>query len=297
MQTGIVPFADLERMALTLFKAGMFKLKTPEQAIGLMLIAQSEGLHPVTALRRYHIMEDGRPSMKSEIVLAGFQRIGGEVVWLTEADDRLQQRARWTYKGNSKEIGFTIVEAQAAGYVKQGSNWVKDPAAQLRARAITRAVRMLAPSVLDGLRTPEELADIPPDPPGNAPTGWTAAPASSPAPAADKGATASPAAQDADFTPAPAPAPAPVASAGPAASEQGHPAATADQGVPGLFGPEDAPIVLDYLLSLGWIRAGQTFEHLNKGHEARIRKGLSPFLAAARKAWAAKNTPKLPGGK
>ena len=257
-----------------------------------MLIAQSEGLHPVTALKRYHIMEDGRPSMKSEVVLAEFQNLGGDVEWITEADDRLQQRGRWTYKGKTKEIGFTIIEAQAAGYVKDKSNWVKDPASQLRARAVTRAVRMLAPQVLGGLRTPEELADIPPDP---APS-WTPATAAtpSPAPAAETAPQAAPGlpapasgittetaakALAADHLPA-------VASGSPAAADPGHKPAT-DEGVPGLFGPDDAPIVLAYLVKLAWIRPGQTFLNLNKGHEARIRKGLSAFLDAARKSWAA----------
>jgi hypothetical protein len=272
----LIPFPDLERMAATLFRAGMFKLKTPEQAVGLMLIAQAEGLHPMHAFLRFHIMEDGRPSMKSSAVQAAFQERGGKVEWLTEADDRLNQRARFTSRdGIVKEIGYSIIEAQAAGYVKALSNWVKDPASQLRARTITRGVRMLDPAVLGGLYSPEELIDIPADNSGPVPPSWTPAQATagiSPATAA--------AALAADHITLPA-APAAEAAKAPASAPSAVPAQAL---IGDLFGA-DTPAALAYLVSLGWIKPGGTFANLNQGHEARIRKGLEKFRDAARKSY------------
>jgi hypothetical protein len=252
MQFQVIPYADIERM---------------EQAIGLMLLAQSEGLHPVTAFRRFHVMEDGRPAMKAEVVLAEYQKLGGKCEWLSDPADRHEQRARWTIDGITKEIGFTFREAIDAGYVKEKSNWLKDPAAQLRARAVTRAVRMMRPEVLGGLRTPEELADIPVE---TAPATWTPAPAAAgPSPEAVAHALAAD-----HLAPPPAAAPSlPAPAAVPAQAQIGD-----------LFG-DDTPAALAYLVSLGWIKAGQTFANLNQGHEARIRKGLEKFRDAARKAY------------
>ncbi len=270
MQLTVIPFSDIAKMAQVFYDARMYKLKTPEQAIGVMLLAQAEGLHPVSALMRYHVMEDGRPSKKAEVVLADFQDLGGKCRWLSDAADRNEQKAEWTYDGITQVIGFTMGEAMAAGYVKQGSNWVKDPAAQLRARAITRATRMLCPRALGGLSTPQELADVPIDAtPETVPT-WTPAPA---APVAISAATAA-AALAADHLPTEAA----TVPAAPAA------AVPAQAPILDLIG-KDAPAVLAYLVGLGWIKAGQGIENLNQGHEARIRKGLAKFLDAARKAY------------
>ena len=51
MTTSLVPIADIERMAVAVAKSGLFGMKTPEQAIALMLIAQAEGMHPAIAAR------------------------------------------------------------------------------------------------------------------------------------------------------------------------------------------------------------------------------------------------------
>ena len=160
MPNEIIPFNDLQSMARAVAAGGMFpSVKSPEQAITLMLLAQAENLHPMNALRRFHII-DGKPSMRADTMLASYRAKGGRAIWVTKADDTGKQVARWTYDGNDLEIGYTIDEARKAGYVRQGSNWTKDPASQLRARAITRAVRMLCPEVVVGIYTPEELEDV-----------------------------------------------------------------------------------------------------------------------------------------
>ena len=63
------PLASLERMAQAVAKSGLFGLKTPEQALALMLVAQAEGRHPATAAQDYHVIQ-GRPSLKADALLA-----------------------------------------------------------------------------------------------------------------------------------------------------------------------------------------------------------------------------------
>src|SRR5262249_43680590 len=45
------------------------------QAFTLMLIAQSEGLDPIQAMKRYHVIQ-GRPAMRADAMQAEFQRQG-----------------------------------------------------------------------------------------------------------------------------------------------------------------------------------------------------------------------------
>lgn len=168
----LIPYSDIRLMASDIQKSGMFNLKTVEAASALMLLSQAEGLHPVQALRRFHILSDGRISMRADAILAGFRKAGGSVKWLTSADDINVQTGLWTFEGVETKIGFTAKEALEAGYTtnppKPGSGWHRDPAAMLRARSISRAVRMLCPEIIVGLYTPEELEDIPKDSrPGN----------------------------------------------------------------------------------------------------------------------------------
>lgn len=54
MTTALVPYSDMERMAIAVSKSNLFGMKTPEQAMSLMLIAQAEGVHPAKAIQDYH---------------------------------------------------------------------------------------------------------------------------------------------------------------------------------------------------------------------------------------------------
>ena len=78
--TALVPVDQIERMAISVAKSGLFGVKNPDQAMALMLIAQAEGLHPAIAARDYHII-NGRPALRADAMLARFQNAGGRVEW------------------------------------------------------------------------------------------------------------------------------------------------------------------------------------------------------------------------
>ena len=102
--------------------------------------------------------------MRADAMLAKFQERGGAVVW--KQFDREAAVALFTVKdGQPVEISFTIEDAKLAQYVpaKPGSAWVKTPDANLRARLISKAIRMLDPGVVAGTYTPEEIADFEPE--------------------------------------------------------------------------------------------------------------------------------------
>lgn len=150
-------FEAVERLAVNVAKSGLFGVKTPEQAMALMMLAQSEGLHPMAAARDYHVI-DGRPSMKAEVMLARFQGSGGRVTWDVYTDTACV--ATFTHpQGGSVTIRWDLETAKRAGLgAKQ--MWSKYPRRMLWARVISEGVRTCWPSAVLGVYTPEEIADF-----------------------------------------------------------------------------------------------------------------------------------------
>jgi hypothetical protein len=158
--TALVPVDQIERMAISVAKSGLFGVKNPDQAMALMLIAQAEGLHPAIAARDYHIIQ-GRPALKADAMLARFQSAGGKVKWISMTDQRVAGEFSHA-QGGSVEIEWTIEMAKRAGLTKNPT-WNQYPRAMLRARCISEGIRTVFPGVVVGTYTPEEVQDM--DPP------------------------------------------------------------------------------------------------------------------------------------
>lgn len=166
VENAVVPYAQMEKMAVTVAKSGLFGMKTPEQALALMALAQSEGIHPMTAVRDYHIIQ-GRPSLKADTMLARFQQAGGVVKWLCLTD--LKCEAEFSHPVHSPspvKIDWTIERAKKAGLASK-EVWIGYARAMLRSRTISEGVRTTLPGVIQGIYTPEELVSLDPD--GTAP--------------------------------------------------------------------------------------------------------------------------------
>lgn len=148
----------IELMAKRVAASRLFPgIQTPEAAFTLMLLCQSEGLHPMQAVRRYHIIE-GRPSMRADAMLAEFQRQGGKVEWQERSESSV--RAVFSHAaGGSVTITWTIEDAKRAGLWGKG-NWTKYPRHMLTARVISEGIRTVLPGVVAGIYTPEEVADF-----------------------------------------------------------------------------------------------------------------------------------------
>ena len=161
MTSALVPVDQVERMALAVAKSGLFGVKTPDQAMALMLIAQAEGLHPAIAARDYHVI-NGRPTLKADAMLARFQTAGGSVRWGEYTD----QRVVGTFshpQGGSVEVAWTVDRATAAGLTKNPP-WRSYPRQMLRARCVSEGIRTVFPGVVVGTYTPEEAEDMAPQP-------------------------------------------------------------------------------------------------------------------------------------
>jgi hypothetical protein len=146
-------------MALAVAKSGLFGVKTADQAMALMLIAQAEGLHPAIAARDYHVI-NGRPTLKADAMLARFQTAGGSVRWGEYTDRRVVGTFSHP-QGGSVEVAWTVEMATSAGLTKNPT-WKSYPRQMLRARCISEGIRTVFPGVVVGTYTPEEAEDMAP---------------------------------------------------------------------------------------------------------------------------------------
>jgi hypothetical protein len=151
------PVSDLERMAGAVAKSNLFGIKTADQALALMLVAQAEGMHPATAARDYDIIQ-GRPAKKAEAMMRDFIRSGGSVKWAALTDDRVT--ATFAHpQGGEVEIDWDMKRAQAAGLGGKDM-WKKYPRQMLRARVVSEGIRTVCPMATGGMYVPEEVRDF-----------------------------------------------------------------------------------------------------------------------------------------
>lgn len=152
-----IPLPEIERMASAFAASRMFGVNTPDQAMALMLVAQAQGRHPASIASEYHVIQN-RPTLKADAILARFQSAGGTVEWLTYTNEKVEGRFAHP-SGGSITIDWDMNRAKAAGLAGKDV-WKQYPRSMLRARCISEAVRTIYPVVLDGMYTPEEVADF-----------------------------------------------------------------------------------------------------------------------------------------
>ena len=156
--SNLVPYNELKEMSVAVATSGMFGFKNEGQALTLMLIAQSENIHPMSAIQQYDIIQ-GRPALKATETLARYQKSGGSIEWINT--DAKSAKAKFVHP-NSKEFEFeyTIEDAKLAGLTDK-QNWKQRPKEMLRARCVSAGVRMSYPACLGNKYTSDEVEDMP----------------------------------------------------------------------------------------------------------------------------------------
>ena len=162
MSTAIaIPQAQLDSIAENCVKSNLFGIKTREQALTLMALCQAEGLHPATAMRDYHLIQN-RPAMKADAMLARFQKAGGVVEWQDYTDAKVS--AHFSHPQSSPKpvlVEWTFEQAKRIGLTGK-DNWQNYPRAMLRARLIAEGVRAIYPAAIGGMLVAEEARDMEP---------------------------------------------------------------------------------------------------------------------------------------
>lgn len=132
-------------------------IKTPQQALSIVLTGQELGLPPMKSLRMIYVVE-GLPTMKAELMLAMFRSRGGRAI------RRLNDggRAVWWFRhpsGDELEHTYTIEMAERAGLAGK-DNWKKRPQTMLDWRCVAEGLRLIAGDILGALYDPDEVEEV-----------------------------------------------------------------------------------------------------------------------------------------
>lgn len=154
-----VNLTKLMATAKTLIESGFLPqaIKTPAQAVAIIMTGRELGIPTCQALRQINIVQ-GKPTMAAELMLAlAYTHIPGFKYELLETT-ATQCVCKFTRPGHTPLTHkFTIADAQALGLAGK-DNWKKQPATMLRWRTISSGLRLVAPDAIAGVYSPEELA-------------------------------------------------------------------------------------------------------------------------------------------
>jgi hypothetical protein len=153
----VMPYDQIEKLAQKIATSKMFGIQNSDQAIVLMMICQADGLNPIEAVRRYHVL-NGRPTMRADAMLASYQAKGGTVEWTERTNEAVS--ATFTHPSSGAvPVRWTMEDAKRAGLLSNPT-WQKYPRQMLTARVISEGIRTSLPGVVAGIYTPEEVKDI-----------------------------------------------------------------------------------------------------------------------------------------
>jgi hypothetical protein len=129
-------------------------IKTPAQAVAIILTGRELGLPPMQSLRSICIIQ-GKPELSADLQLSIFHRDGGRSKWLTLTATEAKLLLKHPNGDEHTEV-FTMEDAKRAG-LAAGVNWQKYPKAMLRSRAITAGLKSIGFEPLTGAYAPGEI--------------------------------------------------------------------------------------------------------------------------------------------
>ena len=152
-------FTLLREQATTLIKTGFLPahLKTPEQAVAVVLIGRELGVPMMQALRKIFVIQ-GTPALASELMLALAERTR-KIEDLRIEDDGMTCTVTVKRKGRKSPVTTAFSGADAAKMgLAEKDNWKKQPAVMRRWRAIAANLRLSFPDAIGGMYSVEEVA-------------------------------------------------------------------------------------------------------------------------------------------
>ena len=129
-------------------------IKTPAQAVAIILTGRELGLPPMQSLRSICIIQ-GKPELSADLQLSIFHRDGGRSKWLELTSTTAKLLLKHPNGDDHTEV-FTMDDAKRAG-LAAGQNWQKYPKAMLRSRAITAGLKSIGFEPLTGAYVPGEI--------------------------------------------------------------------------------------------------------------------------------------------
>ncbi len=158
--TGL-PLPDLWQLARTLVASGFLPraIKTPEQAVAVILTGRELGLGPMLSIRSISVI-DGKPVVAADLQLARFKAAGGRATFM-RLDDTGAVLALRHPNGDEHTETYTMEDAKLAGLTGK-DNWRKFSRAMLRSRAITAGLKSVGFEATAGMYDPDEAEHFTP---------------------------------------------------------------------------------------------------------------------------------------
>lgn len=143
--------AEVFRLADQLAKARGFVpdafAGNPAAIAAVILTGMELGIGPMQSMREIHVIK-GKPSISATLMLSLARRAGIRTSF--PVTDATKATIEVTVPGQpAQRLTFSAEDAKAAGLWGQG-NWKTYPAAMLRARAISAAIRAFCPEAIGG---------------------------------------------------------------------------------------------------------------------------------------------------
>jgi len=260
------PMEAIEKIGNYLVSSGMFGCDKKEQGAVLAMACLCEKKNPLDIARQYHIVQ-GKLTKKYETMIAEFYDMGGKIDWINRSEEYVE--AKFSCENGEMQMKMTMEELKKSGVAMSKGNQLKEnyakyPRQMLTARLVSEVMRLLAPSIVCGLYTPEEVSDF----------GGTNSPKehkplfSQPEKTEEvikevEAAVSNPSSQDKQDD---APEPTDAVEVGKFTPEQSKRLKTAHKEVNA------------YLLELGWIKGVQTYLDLKSAHRETIISRFDAFM-------------------
>lgn len=147
----------MREQADILIKSGFLPttVRTPEQAIAIMMMSEAIGVMPIIGLQSINVIQ-GKPTVSPQLMLALINR-SGQLEDLQILDDGLGCSVVMKRVGRSAYTAhFDMDDAKKMGLAGK-DNWNKQPATMRQWRAVSAACRVVFPDIIMGMYLTEEL--------------------------------------------------------------------------------------------------------------------------------------------
>jgi len=157
------PMDAIEKMGNWMVRSGLFGMDREEQGKVMAMACLCERKNPIEIARQFHIVE-GKLSKKYETMIAEFYQLGGKIDWVQRDGDACEakfihpENGEFTLRITMEELTSSGVATTSKGEVK--ANYLRYPRQMLTARVVSEAMRIIAPGIVCGVYTPEEISDF-----------------------------------------------------------------------------------------------------------------------------------------
>lgn len=155
-------FGVMKETAQMLIKSGFLPqaIKTPEQAIAIILTGRELGIGMMAALNTINVIQ-GKPTVSPQLMLALIERSGQLEDIQIEPHDGNAIRCTMKRKGRSPHTEYFGQTEATAMQLNGKDNYKKQAQTMYRWRAVAACARVVFPDVITGLYTPDEMgADV-----------------------------------------------------------------------------------------------------------------------------------------